>query len=557
MGPTNTQAPKFQAGITFSLHGGPLIHLQRSAVFMFMTECFILLSFFCFQAFDMRRLLGDSESEYELPDEDTSLLDPIAPTEKHELPPYLHLKLFLIIFLINIAFQILGPAQIQIYQNIICDQYYDKHDRGKYPPGEPIPGDACRISPVQQEIATIRGLTEFFDALPSLVTAIPIGMMADAIGRRPFFRLELSIVVIQQVWITVVTLLPNVIPLRFVWAGYVLNLLSGGMLVAEMLFTCLLADITPEDQLSTVLFRFAAIFQVTRILGPSIAGSLMHISPWVAVYTGLVALVIMTAITWTVPETLHKKSAGFRADVDDYDDETLRLRVHRLLIAAKRYLIDLAKLVNTGPLLMLIVVLSPYRVIANALGAILQQYASNKFDISLANAAYLYSVQAVSATIILFLVLPSFTIYMTKKWHFDSLQNNILQMRGSLLILAVAYMFEGLAPSLPVLLFALVLETAGTGFQSNLKAIISSLVADNDKGRVFSVLAISETLSVLMAFPTITGLFNAGLHRAGDHTQGGATWLGLPFFFSAAIAVVGCVAASWIKFERSTRPLEV
>ena len=168
-----------------------------------------------------------------------------------------YVKLCIIVFLVNIAFQVLGPAQVRIYERIFCEQWYQEHKTDLELVDGQIPENLCKILAVQRQVSSLRGWLEFFDGTPTLIMAIPIGILADIFGRRPFFRLELFAISLQQIWITAVTFFPHKIPIRSVWLEGVVNFISGGKMVAEMLLACTITDITPREQLPTAFFRSA------------------------------------------------------------------------------------------------------------------------------------------------------------------------------------------------------------------------------------------------------------------------------------------------------------
>lgn len=485
----------------------------------------------------------DSEDGHE--SEDTPLLPDPTPTKlnRHQRHRATHLKLYAIIFLVNIAFQILVPAQLRIYERIFCNQWYHEHNSDQIPSDGLIPEHLCKIAPVQRQVSSLRGLLQLFEATPGLVMAIPIGILADIFGRRLFFRIELCVMMLQQFWITIVTFFPNHIPIRAIWLEAALNFFSGGMMVAEMLFACVVTDITPREQLSTVFFYFNAIGQTTRVLGPAIAGGLMHLNAWFAVLAGLTALSATWAILLTVPETLQKRSDYIRLDSDEAEDHKRPTQLQQF----RHTVIDAFKelgIVWTDWRLLFLALLYPFRMLGNAVGELLQLYVSNRYGWSLADAAFLFSIQGVAATIILFLVLPWSSDMIGRKFNLSVIQKNVVLTRISIFVLAIAYLIEGAAPTIAFLIGGLLFETLGAGLTSTLRALAGVLVDSKDSGRVFSVLAISEVLSTMIAFPATTSLFNVGLEK------GGGIWLGLPYFVTAGTTAAAFVLMSMLRFER-------
>ncbi len=496
-----------------------------------------------------------NESDDEHNDEETALLPNPILTPKSNSNEYstTYVKLCVIIFLVNIAFQVLEPAQLRIYERIFCAQWYQEHKTDLALVDGQVPENLCKIPAVQRQVSSLRGWLEFFEATPTLIMAIPIGILADIFGRRPFFRLELFAISLQQIWITVVTFFPKKIPIRAVWLEGILNFVSGGKMVAEMLVACVITDITPREQLPTAFFRLNAIAQLTQVLGPAIAGSLMHIDSWWAILAGLLMLLAMNALILTVPETLQRKQdyttqSSFESDHDELGQAHSSMQ-YRFQSFRRTTVIALRELaiVWTDWRLLFLVLLYPFRMFGNALGQLLQIYVSNRYGWSLANAAFLYTLAAVCAAIVLFTLMPWLSDLVDRRYGLSAIQKNVVLTRVSILIIAVAYFVEGAAATVPLLIGGLVLESLGSGLPSTLRALAGVLVEQKDNGRVFSVLAISETLSTMFAFPTTTSLFNVGLEK------GGGIWLGLPFFVTAGMAAAAFVVMSFLKFEKSPR----
>lgn len=177
------------------------------------------------------------------------LRDPNNADHRQDQHSKIFFKIYIIVFFINLAFQILAPAQTQIYESIYCTQWYEQHPIAGLPVDGKIPESYCKIGPVQTQVSSLKGWLEFFNAAPGLLLSIPMGILTDAIGRRYLMISNITILCLTQVWITAVTWLNGRIPLRAIWLGSSLNLLSGGVVVTEMLFVCILTDISPGEKL--------------------------------------------------------------------------------------------------------------------------------------------------------------------------------------------------------------------------------------------------------------------------------------------------------------------
>ncbi len=196
----------------------------------------------------MLRNTAQRRNSYEEHDTPSSpLLSPTSngANRKNESQSYsrLLIKIYVIVLCVNLGVQMLVPAQTQIFESIYCSQWYEKHPTAGVPSGSDIPESYCKIAPVQTQISTLKGWLEFFNAAPGLIMSIPMGILTDRIGRRRLIILNLTIFFLTEAWITFVTWFGGQIPLHTIWLGASLNLLSGGMIVTELLYVvCHMAD---------------------------------------------------------------------------------------------------------------------------------------------------------------------------------------------------------------------------------------------------------------------------------------------------------------------------
>ncbi|KPI35913.1 uncharacterized protein AB675_10502 [Cyphellophora attinorum] len=184
------------------------------------------------------------------------------------------------------------------------------------------------------------------------------------------------------------------------------------MTVLNLVFVCIMCDITSKEALATSLFRISAVGQFCKVLGPLISGSLMQFNAWWAFITGLGGLVLLIAASWSVPETLSKPTLDDRpiSDLDANPTSSKR----SILQHIKDGFASLS-IVWSSRQLIILVLITPLTAFGAVLGDVLQQYISLRYNWTLANAAFLFSLQGIAATISLFLLLPLFTKYLTKR----------------------------------------------------------------------------------------------------------------------------------------------
>ena len=100
----------------------------------------------------------------------------------------------LIVLLVDFGGYLSTPAQIKIFENILCRRYYSSSDDES----------VCKAAPIQSELAFINGWKDTFAALPSIFVAVPFGVLADRIGRKPCVLIGFLGVVLGDTWTRVV-----------------------------------------------------------------------------------------------------------------------------------------------------------------------------------------------------------------------------------------------------------------------------------------------------------------------------------------------------------------
>lgn len=112
------------------------------------------------------------------------------------------------ILLINLLFVLNGlgyfisvAPQTQLFENIICDAYYRSGALHTASKQQNPSRDPCKVPAVQEALATIFGFQTFFDGIPGLLLAMPYGVAADKIGRKPVLLLSMAGQFLAATWV--------------------------------------------------------------------------------------------------------------------------------------------------------------------------------------------------------------------------------------------------------------------------------------------------------------------------------------------------------------------
>jgi MFS family permease len=84
--------------------------------------------------------------------------------------------------------------------------------------------------------------------LLGIILAIPYGLLADRIGRKPTIYLSIPGFALNILITAVVLWFSNIFPLRFIWLGSLAWLFGGGLVVASAIIWTMMADVTTESE---------------------------------------------------------------------------------------------------------------------------------------------------------------------------------------------------------------------------------------------------------------------------------------------------------------------
>ncbi|KAF2830131.1 hypothetical protein CC86DRAFT_403446 [Ophiobolus disseminans] len=157
----------------------------------------------------------------------------------------------LVIFIIDLAFCLISAPQTEIFEHIICEAYYESNSplltstRSRW--SEPSSG--CIVDGVQSELATLKQVKETLDMIPSLILAVPYGILADTFGRKPIMLMSMIGIAAETLFDVLICWLPQVFKVRMIWGTPVLQVLGGGIAVTNSMLYTMVADyLEPTDR---------------------------------------------------------------------------------------------------------------------------------------------------------------------------------------------------------------------------------------------------------------------------------------------------------------------
>lgn len=334
-------------------------------------------------------------------------------------------------------------------------------------------------------------------------------------------------------------------PLKWAWLSALHTLCGGSVTVATALIYTIISDVVPENERFVNLPRrkrialignprAATFFQVmaatitTQFLGPLISATLMIWNPWIPMILGLAVEFISIVTLLFIPETLDysgslsptSSSSSLASAAPPNRSSHWRTLLHRTHSSVSFIVSDIR-------VLGLFSAFAVHMLFLNR--DVMLQYISTRYKISLAQATVLISIRSGLVFLLCVVVLPIVSIYCRNR--VGSKRSDLILSRTSAALLTLGFLGLGLAPNLPLLVLALVLNSLGWGLFSFLRSLLTSLVDAHKTARLNTAIGVFDTVGLMIGSPLLAALFTRGVERGG-------LWFGLPFLLCAGVVAM-------------------
>ncbi|KAJ5450750.1 uncharacterized protein N7458_007199, partial [Penicillium daleae] len=450
--------------------------------------------------------------------------------------------------------------QTAIFERIICRNY------GLLSTGnQPVNGsDPCKSEAVQAELALVLGYKDMFEALPSILLSLPYGVLSDHWGRKPVIYLGIVGMLLGELWVRLVAFWPNVLPLRLVWLTGLFRVIGGGDQVVVAIALVMVADVFSEEERTTALFLLQSCVILAEILGTPISAWLMQYNDWLPYILGTLILILGSAPILFLPETLEEAKANkarYRREANSDAAESSsssssssnepiepagKRPVLQEFIHQAREFKDSTQFIWRNYSVCVMILCLLVSVISRQSSGVLLQYASKKFNWSIARTSLLISLRGVLNLTNYLVIMPALSYAAAKYLNLHGKHRDHRLSQGSGLISIIGFLAMGLAPVPTLLICGLVILSLGSAFLITARSLATSLVPPDHVGTLYSAIAISQSLGILVAGPLFAYLFRIGLHLGG-------AWLGLPFLQAGLLYVIATVAIWCIRVPRAAQ----
>ncbi|KAJ8067506.1 hypothetical protein OCU04_004849 [Sclerotinia nivalis] len=495
-------------------------------------------------------------------DEESPLIHSLRPnfTGTHSLvhqthsPRIIILLLTTIVFIIGFGGYLAWIPSMRIYEDILCHRYYEElQGQGGIGLSSKIDEARCKGDKVQEELNILTAVLETLKSLPGMFMAVPYGLLADKIGRKPVFALAILGILLSLLFEVFIMTEWMMLPIRVVWFAPFLQFIGGGEKTAAAIFYAIISDVTTQSERANAFLFGACASLSAELIAPTVAAAIMVHSPWISICCGLSVLTSGLCLIAFIPETLHlhasqtstvvpdtSSSSQYLSDSSSDFNEPLKRKP-----TLTRRLTDFyttSRPLLTIPVLLLLLP-SITRVIGQQSIDLCIRYISTRFSIPLSHASLILSLRALINILLLLLLIPSLSSLLITKFSFSTTHKDLLLARISSLFLILGALTIAISTSLHLTIIGLIIYTLGTGFVSLVRSLITGLVQKKHVARIFALIAVVETSSALVAGPAVAGMYELGLVWRGSWEG----WLGLPFVGLAGVCGVGSLGVWCVR----------
>ncbi|KAK4195137.1 major facilitator superfamily domain-containing protein [Triangularia verruculosa] len=448
-------------------------------------------------------------------------------------PSTIILLLSLLTFAIVTSGMMYMIPMFRLIEDAFCHLYYDKD------PSELIEEHMCKVDGVQKELAYLGGISVMINSLVGVVAALPYGVLADRIGRKPTFTLAYVGIVIGFGWGPSLLLFGVIPNMYLVVLGCLFFLIGGGVPVAMNTLNAMASDVSTESDRATgfLYLSFGAVSGT--LVGPFLAGILMQaFSPWCPIALVFALTPCIFGALLFLPETLPAKLK----EAAQQQHQPISKKVQE---AMREFRVSLSLLKNRRLLGSLVLFIIGPAIFA-AYSTTLAQHVSKYFGWTLAETSYLLTPPLGVLHLAVLVALPRVGKLMTEpsgKSGVSIFTKDLLLTRLSLVLMMAGAVIQGLSHNIVLFLLGLAVHTLGSGSSPLGRAISTAYVDPQHTSRLYAVISMLETGGALIGGPVLAWCFHIGMNKSGF-------WVGLPWFYVAGLVSVALGAMMFVTKPR-------
>ncbi|KAL2869468.1 major facilitator superfamily domain-containing protein [Aspergillus lucknowensis] len=474
----------------------------------------------------------------------------------------------------NLAFYSKAAPTLRLVELTTCREYYQEHDPSVINGDGYIDEQLCKIDAVQRKVAWLFAADELLHFCCDFLATIPLGFLVDRVGAKPALVLNFGGFILSWAWTVLVCVWYNTFSVNWVLLAPIFNIFGG----ASHVMTALLyaeAALYTKDRVTTFSL-LEGLIQISELVGPIIGASLLLQGIFTPYYF------IFPLALLSLPLTLFLPSRGLHPDSQPTDGiQSPAPETEPLLDPSSNDQpenspppkdpsnppfapIRFASLFGSlrTKFVQFYSLFRQFRIVQYAYAAmlvttlgkqalhILLQYVSKRFGVTIAQAAFLFSIKAVVVLLLYTLVLPA--AYHAMSARSSNFHSDLRLARLSCLLLMAGTFWMGVSWNIIALVPGLVIYASGFIFPVVVRSLVTSAAAGYGHGHghgipiplLYSGIAIAETAGSFIGATLLTGAFTSTLSRGG-------VVAGVPFFICSAFYASIAIPTWFVRLDKA------
>ncbi|KAL8845607.1 MAG: hypothetical protein Q9205_000336 [Flavoplaca limonia] len=460
---------------------------------------------------------------------------------------------FLLFFLISFSRHIIEVPIIRLFELAACHEYYSRL-QGAIGHGRGPDGRLCNVPDVQNELSTLTGWKFGLDAIPGLLLAIYYGSVAGKYGRKPVLLLFSTGMLLSLGWIVLVCWLDGRVPIRLIWLSSLFTCIGGGQRVAKAMLFTIVSDAVDASHRTRYLSFLSSIPHITTLIAPPLSAIFMRISIWLPFEVAIGALTLTYLLILAMPEssklpplqqdetitTSSHFSPSHQPLLSPQSSSSSSKSIPENPLNPSTWATEILTLLSHPSLRFTLTIFFSTR-IALISKAFVYQHASESFGWEMSNTTFLRVSQALGASLVTIFALPLLSHpspSIRQSRLFD-----LAVLRASLLVAAIGFAVLWQARASWMLVLALFICGLSEAIQPATQGLATSFVPRGLNARLFTTVAVVETVGKLAGGPAHSALFKIG------RTEGRGS-LGVNFAASSAVFGALFLLAAVVRLKR-------
>ncbi|THW55528.1 MFS general substrate transporter [Aureobasidium pullulans] len=439
----------------------------------------------------------------------------------------------LVIVITSVAGGLIGLPFVRLIEDAICQEHYASRpvEGGLFITSD-VDEAHCKVDAVQARLAYILAIQEMLDAIAGFTFALPYGLFADRIGRTKVLALSFLGIWLAGCWAGLVVWQRNLFPIWTIWFSTAFQAIGGGPGIPMTMIYTIITDVQVEAERTNTFFYVSVCGMIADLIAPTLAASLMAVSPWLPFTIGISAMAFAMLLTLSIPETYHARTSLTPSPSEGSSNAQTKL--YGLL----HHLNQILAMFKSRSLCLIFVSFVGEQLILKNSGFAMR-YVSKRFSWPLSRFGYFMSARALVGILIYLLILPRISSFLQHRMLFSPLRKDLLLARTMGTILAIG-LFLAAGPTLGCVLSGLLLVTIGSSSTTICRSIAAHFVDSRHVASMYTFLNLLNTAGAILASPLLASTFVLGMRWGGD-------WQGLPYLCLGVLGTISAIALFLIR----------